>query len=299
MNEHAALPVYVFPGRRLAIEDYRPIIKSTVGGAEVEYSAQTMSDGERAAIYLAGRVFRARAGVLVVDEPETHLHSLLATRFWDALEASRPDVRFVYITHDLTFARSRREARYVLASPMDGLRPVDIAEGLTDDVAEILLGAASLSFYARRVVFCEGEIGDRDETLYGAWFNDRDTVVRAVGSSEMVQRCIAAVAGGWLVGNLRAVGVIDRDFHPAELLAALPTGTVALKVHEVESLYCLPGVVSAVAQHLHRPYDAASYLERLRASVNDAERHKVILRPRAPLGARGARFGASRVNPRP
>jgi ATPase subunit of ABC transporter with duplicated ATPase domains len=100
----------VFPGRRLVIDDYRPVIISTVYGDEVTYSAQTMSDGERAAIYLAGRVLRARASVLVIDEPETHLHSLLATQFWNALEAARPDVRFVYITHDLTFARSRRDA---------------------------------------------------------------------------------------------------------------------------------------------------------------------------------------------
>ena len=112
-----------------------------------------MSDGEKAALYLAGRVFSSDPGVLVVDEPETHLHALLAVRLWNALEDARPDIRFVYVTHDLTFALSRHKARFVLASPTEGLRTLDVSAELPDDVAEALLGSASLSFYASRVVF--------------------------------------------------------------------------------------------------------------------------------------------------
>ena len=267
----------VFPGRQFSIEDYRPVIKSTVPGEEFEYSAQTMSDGERAAIYLAGRVLRAQPGVLVVDEPETHLHSLLAARFWDELEKSRPDVRFVYITHDLTFARSRREARYVIASPVDGLKAIDMADGVPDDVAEILLGTASLSFYARRIVLCEGGADDRDAALYGVWFNDRDTVVRPVGGSDMVRRCMSALQAGGLIANLEAIGIIDRDFHSDRYLGTLTGGLHVLPVHEVESLYCLPGVVSAVAAHLHKTFDESGYVARLKQGVSDTERHKVIL----------------------
>jgi len=267
----------VFPGRELAIDDYRLIIKSKISGEAVQYAAQTMSDGERTAIYLAGQVLRAQPGVLVVDEPETHLHSILAARFWDELEKARPDVRFVYITHDLTFARSRRGASYVLASPVDGLKVVDIADGLSDDVAEILLGTASLSFYARRVVLCEGEADDRDAGLYSAWFNDRDTIVRAVGGSDMVQRCMSALRVGGLIGNLKAIGIIDRDFYSDEQLAALPAALSPLPLHEVESLYCLPDVVCAVAGHLKKSFDSAGYLEGLRQSVSNQERHKVIL----------------------
>jgi hypothetical protein len=266
-----------FPGRKLVIEDYRPIIKSTTSGTEVEYSAQTMSDGERTAIYLAGRVFRAQEGILIVDEPENHLHSHLASRLWDEFEDARPDLRFVYITHDLTFARSRRNATYVIASPLEGLRSVDLGADLPDDVAEVLLGAASVSFHARRAIFCEGGRGDRDDALYRSWFNDRDTVVQPVGSSEMVHRCISALSEGRMIGNLQTVGIIDRDFHTDEYLAALPDGIVVLPFHEVESLYCLPRVVEAIAAHTQRAFDEADYLTRLRGSINATERQKVVL----------------------
>ena len=110
--------------------------------------------------------------------PETHLHSLLAVRVWNALEIARPDMRFVYVTHDLTFALSRRDARFVLASPTAGLRSIDLEPTLPADVTEALLGSASLSFYASRVVFCEGELTSLDYRLYGAWFRGPDTVVR-------------------------------------------------------------------------------------------------------------------------
>ena len=266
-----------FPDRELVIEDYRPIIKSTTSGTDVSYSAQTMSDGERTAIYLAGRVFRAQEGVLIIDEPENHLHSHLAGRLWDEFEDARPDLRFVYITHDLTFARSRRNAAFVIASPLNGLRSVDLGGDLPDDVAEVLLGAASVSFHARRAIFCEGGKGDRDDALYRAWFNDRDTVVQAVGSSEMVYRCISALSDGRMISNLQTVGIIDRDFHTDQYLAALSDGMFVLPFHEVESLYCLPGVVEAVATHTQKPFDEIDYLTQLRGSVTTAEGRKVVL----------------------
>jgi hypothetical protein len=266
-----------FPDRMLVIEDYRPIIKSTTTGTEVEYSAQTMSDGERTAIYLAGRVFRAQEGVLVVDEPENHLHSHLAGRLWDEFEDARPDLRFVYITHDLTFARSRRNAKYVIASPADGLQTMEISADLSDDVAEVLLGAASMSFHARRAIFCEGGKEDRDASIYRSWFSDRETVVEAVGSSEIVHRCISALSSSRMIGNLQAIGIIDRDFHTDEYLAALPEGMFVLPFHEVESLYCLPGIVSAVAVHTQKAFDEADYLARLRGSISEVEQQKVIL----------------------
>lgn len=266
-----------FPDRKLVIEDYRPIIRSTTSGEAVEYSAQTMSDGERTAIYLAGRVFRAQEGVLIIDEPENHLHSHLAGRLWDEFEEARPDLRFVYITHDLSFARSRRNATYVIASPSNGLEAVNLGTDLPDDVAEVLLGAASVSFHARRAIFCEGGKNDRDAALYRAWFNDRDTVVEAVGSSEMVHRCISVLSGGRMIRNLQAVGIIDRDFHTDEYLGALPDGMFVLPFHEVESLYCLPRVVAAVAVHTQKAFDDVDYLTRLRGSITAAERKKVVL----------------------
>lgn len=267
----------VFPGRELHWRDWKPLIRNRTTGAEVEYTGNQMSDGEKAALYLAGRVFSMDSGILVVDEPETHFHSLLAVRLWNALEAERPDIRFVYVTHDLTFALSRRVPHFVLASPTQGLRTIDISARLPPDVAEALLGSASLSFYASRVVFCEGELTSLDASLYGAWFSGPDTVVRPVGSCERVLRCVDALANSGVASALAVVGLIDHDYHPDEFLASLPSGAQALGVHEIESLVSLPGVVAAVCAHLARGFDEMAYVKALASTVTEDQRQQIII----------------------
>jgi ATPase subunit of ABC transporter with duplicated ATPase domains len=204
----------IYPGRKLRWRDWRPMVASTVTGSEVEYTANQMSDGEKAALYVAGRAFSAESGVLVIDEPETHFHSRLAVNLWNELEDARPDLRFVYVTHDLPFALSRPKAQYVIANPTSGLRSLELEDGLPDDVAEALLGSATLSFYASRVIFYKGRDGSLDKMLYEAWFNGVDTVVRPVEDCQTVIRCVDAVQASGIARGLlpRLVDGSGRGF---------------------------------------------------------------------------------------
>jgi hypothetical protein len=267
----------VFPGRELRWRDWKPLILNDTSGSSVEYSGNQMSDGEKAILYLAGRVFSSDPGILVVDEPETHLHSLLAVRLWNVLEESRPDIRFIYVTHDLTFALSRHNAHFVLASPTAGLRSIEFEPTLPTDVTEALLGSASFSFYASRIIFCEGETGGVDSRLYGAWFSGPDTVVRPVGSCHRVIRCVDALANSGVVSALAVAGIIDGDYHPDSFKTSLPPAVTVLKVHEVESLLCLPQVVAAVCDHVSQPFNETTYRAALASAVSEAQRHQVII----------------------
>ncbi|MBV9484820.1 MAG: ATP-binding protein [Frankiaceae bacterium] len=241
-----------------------------------EYSAWQMSDGEKAALYLAGRALSSDPqAVLLVDEPETHFHSLLAIEFWNAIEAARPDLRIIYSTHDMMFATSRRGAQYLLANPKDGLTPVDLDND--GQVAALLLDTASLSFYSKRIVFCEGDETSLDKRLYSAWFDTQTTVVRPVGSCESVLHCVSALKRSNLISNLEVIGIIDRDYHSDERLGALSNGAVAVGVHEVETMFALPGVVGAVAKHLGQAFDVAAYRAVIVNAYKDADRHRVTL----------------------
>lgn len=277
----------VFPGRSLGIVDWKPTVSNESTGVSVAYSGNQMSDGEKSALYLAGRVFTFDGGLLVVDEPETHFHSLLAIRFWNALEKARPDIRFVYVTHDLTFAISRKSPVFVLASPTRGLRVLELESGLPNDVATTLLGSASLSFYASRVVFCEGTEDGFDAVLYNAWFFGQDTIVRPVEGYEAVIRCVQALNQPGITMSLQAVGIIDRDYRNDALISALPNGTMALRVHEIESLFCLPEVVRAVAAHLNQGFDELAYGNALSETVDaNQERSIVVQRWKAAIEPR-------------
>jgi hypothetical protein len=267
----------VFPGRELHWSDWKPLIKNRSTGSEVTYSGNQMSDGEKAALYLAGRVFSSEPGVLVVDEPETHLHSLLAARLWNALEQARPDIRFVYVTHDLNFAMSRKNATFVLASPTAGLRTIDLSDSLPDDVAEALLGSASLSFFASRVVFCEGESASYDGQVYESWFNGPDTVVKPVGNCQRVLRCVDAVSTSGIAAALAAAGILDSDYHPDAFRTSLSSNLTMLRVHEIESLLALPDVVASICKHLAAPFNPDAYRVALAGTVTDQQARQVAV----------------------
>ncbi|MCA3181374.1 MAG: ATP-dependent nuclease [Burkholderiales bacterium] len=236
----------VFPGRSIAFTDFTARVTNEYLGSTT-YTAKHMSDGERTGLYLAGRVFDSAHPVVIVDEPETHFHSRLAVRFWDALESLSPSKRFVYVTHDLNFALSRRDAATVLVRPnQPPERVVPGASLPSDDVASIL-GAASFSVYASRLIFCEGrEEKSLDQELLRAWFSDRETALIPVGGCENVKRCTAAFQTKSVVSGFAASGIVDRDHWPDELLTGLANVHV-LPVHEIESLYVLKAVYSAIA----------------------------------------------------
>ena len=280
LEEIQSLWVKFFPGRELTFKDYLPQVTNLNGpdGVAVTYSAWEMSDGEKAALYLAGRALTAaKDAVLVIDEPETHLHSLLAIQLWDAIQAARPSLRLIYATHDMTFAASRDSAHFLLAHPEHGLSDIRLADDV-GELAAIMLGAATLSFYANKVVFCEGESDGTDHRFYAAWHNSNDTVVQAVGGSDVVVRSVQSLAASSIVTNLDVQGIIDRDYRSEANIGSMPDGVGVLPVNEVETLFCLPGVVERLASHLGvEDFDIAGYRQSLVDAYKAGDRDDVAL----------------------
>jgi ABC-type molybdenum transport system ATPase subunit/photorepair protein PhrA len=273
LDELEILWTRLFPGRRIKIDDWTPRIHTDAAGPTQEYPVNQMSDGEKMAFLLSGRVLTVESSLLVVDEPELHLHPELATRLWDVLEDERPHVTFVYVTHSLPFALSRRRAQYVIARPGSQLETVEIDSALPEDVVMDLMGSATLSIHASRLVFVEGEAGSHDARLYRAWFLGSDTVVRSLGSCHQVVQCVAGMTGSSITAGLEAVGIVDFDFRP---LTWAPPEVNVLPLHEIESMLVHPDVVTAVAKHLGCDFDRQEYEQTLRAAVTDEHRRRVV-----------------------
>jgi hypothetical protein len=238
----------LFPTHKLEIGGFFPKVKR-IETPDSSYRLRQMSDGERTILYMLARVLTADGGLILVDEPELHMHSRLATKFWDEAEKLRPDCRFAYITHDLHFALSRRRARFLVVKPDSTVQEVLLSD-VPSSIASDVLGAATLPFYARRVVLFEGAPGQGFAgELFGVWFDDGETFAIAAGGRDAV---CAAVAGLKSVGVTSAeiVGVVDRDFYSDEALVALPDGVRVLSLHEIESVLCDRRVVDAIAAHL-------------------------------------------------
>lgn len=250
----------LFPGRRISFKGYTPKVTSEYVTGESEYSAQSMSDGERVALYLAGRVLEAKSGVIVIDEPEVHFHSRLAMHFWDELETLRPDCRFVYITHDLQFSRSRSPSGYLIVKPGVDPQVVSVEEAIPPDIVEDILAAASFSIYAKRVIFCEGDESSYDQKLYRAYFSGRGDAVVPVGACQEVVKCTTAFSDAGFVEGMQAIGIVDRDYLPDSYLNSFPKDIHLLPAHEIESLFCLRSLFFAIAGHLGKSSGEANRL---------------------------------------
>ncbi|WP_161565226.1 AAA family ATPase [Campylobacter jejuni] len=79
-----------------------------------------MSDGERAILYLIMYVLCIEEKIILIDEPELHLHPSLTNKLWDVLEKHRQDCLFIYITHDLNFASSHTNSDKFWIKSYDG-----------------------------------------------------------------------------------------------------------------------------------------------------------------------------------
>jgi ABC-type cobalamin/Fe3+-siderophores transport system ATPase subunit len=237
-----------FPGRIINI-DYEPKVRRIKkDGSVAEYSIAQMSEGERTALYLTARVVSCQSTMMVVDEPETFFHPLLARNLWNDLETEAPKIRFVYITHDIPFALSRKGARFAIARSEDAAELLPPTSSIPNDVIADVLGAASFAISASRLIFCEGTSDSLDIPILSAWHNCPKTAVVPVGGCNAVRECVSVFRGGQVTGGVDAFGYVDRDGWPDAQLAADPH-VKAHAVSEIEGLFCLEPVFKALAKY--------------------------------------------------
>lgn len=236
-----------FPGRKIKV-DYQPMVERTRPDATVAtYSISRMSEGERTAFYLIARVVSCTKTTLVVDEPETFFHPLLARRLWDDLESEAPNIRFIYITHDIAFALSRKSARFAIARSESTAELLPPTSSIPPDVISEVLGAASFSISASRLIFCEGQAHSLDLPILSAWHNCLKTAIVPVGSCNSVRECVSVFRADQITSGLQAFGYIDRDNWPDQYLASEPY-VKAHAVSEIEGFFCIENVFLALAK---------------------------------------------------
>jgi hypothetical protein len=225
-----------------------------VDGSGSSYPISNMSDGEKGAFLLASEALLSPPGsVLLIDEPERHLHRSISSDFIVALMLERPDCGFVLFTHDLDLLGKLDPSTTTVCTVTGASWSDSVAGGwalqlepgpldVPDAVRHAILGGRS------NLLFVEGEVSSLDFPLYRLIFPDRTVV--ACGGSEGVRRAVSgleeAQAFHWVDGR----GVLDGDARSAHEIAALATKKIlVLPVNEVENLYYLSWIVDAVADH--------------------------------------------------
>lgn len=237
----------VFPQRQIVFETAK--VKAFDQGRE--YQAKFMSDGERVALYLIAQCLLAPRDItIVIDEPEIHLHKTIMTRLWDTIERYCEDKCLVYITHDLDFAASRKEATKIWVKAYHGENTLDFEllptdENIPEDLMIAVIGNR------KPVLFVEGEKTSYDFQLYQQVYADK-YIVSAHNCIKVIE--LTKAFNNERIRNIHRLdvkGLIDRDYlSQSEIDAYAQFGIATLNVAEVENLYLLEPILRIVAEYM-------------------------------------------------
>ena len=225
----------------------------------ISYGMEQMSDGERNAVILAANVLTVSPGtVLLIDEPERHLHRSIIAPLLSALFARRQDCAFVVSTHEIALPIANPKARVLVVRSCQwqgnkaNAWDVEVLEPnapLPEDLKRDILGTR------RRVLFVEGTANSLDLPLYGALFSELSVVPK--GSCNDVISAVNGLRSSQEHHRVEAFGLIDRDDRQLDETEKLAeSGTFALSVCSVESLYYCSDAIEAVA---HRQAESLGY----------------------------------------
>lgn len=243
----------IFPQRELKYGDYSfYAVDPSLPDAE-EYSATKMSDGERAALYFIAQVLCVpKNKILLVDEPELHLHKSLMNRLWTALEGYREDCLFIYITHDTQFASMHLSSEKYWVKSYVGKNKWDFQKLEQQDLPEDLL--LDLLGNRKNVLFVEGEKGSYDSQIYPLLY--RDYYVIPCGSCTQVIARTKAFNKTEMLHHYSVYGIIDRDYRSDyEIDTYKKDHIFTINVAEVENLFITEDIIKEVAKVLGRDAD--------------------------------------------
>lgn len=242
----------VMPQRQLVLDKF--VVKAKFG--EELYKGGEMSDGERVCLYLMTQCLLAPDNyIIVIDEPELHLHLSIMKRLWDEIENHCPNKTFVYITHNLKFATSRVNAAKIWVKSFEGhdkwdLSIIDKDESIPDELLLEILGTRS------PVLFVEGEKSSYDIALYKEIFEDYHVV--ACHNCQKVIELTKALNNEKVksLHSYEVKGLIDHDFLSEEEIKSYNRQNIyTTKVSEVENLFLIEPLIKLAAKQIGEESD--------------------------------------------
>ena len=234
----------VLPTRELVIGGGK--VEAKHRGAPQAYPAREMSDGERVIFYLIGEALCVpNGGLFIVDEPELHLHRAVQARLWDAIEAERPDCVFVYLTHDLDFAASRKGGTLVWLREYTNeswdSNTVPPSEGFSEPMLLEVLGSR------KPILFMEGDKGSLDYFVYGKVYPEWTPI--PCGSCDEVVHATASFETMKNLHSNKCRGFVDADARSMDAVSVSKESNVdALPFAEIENLFLTEPVIRYAAK---------------------------------------------------
>ena len=233
----------------ISVQRNEQIVASKSGSSP--YSIAELSDGERSALLIAANVLTVVDGTLIlIDEPERHLHRSIISPLLTLLFDRRSDCAFIISTHDVMLPLDNRGARTLLIrsctctdssfTAWDADLVAPNAE-IDDELKKDILGAR------RKLLFIEGTDQSLDKPLYSLVFPNVSVVAKS--GCRDVEQAVSGIRGADDMHWVHAFGIVDNDRRTASDIDRLKAkGIYALSVFSVESIYYHPDIQRRVAE---------------------------------------------------
>jgi len=232
----------------IGIEERQKVVAKKNGGTP--YSIAELSDGERNAFLIAADVLTAKPGtLLLIDEPERHLHRSIISPLLTLLFQRRSDCTFVISTHELMLPIDNPTAATLL------IRSCEYAGSTAKSwAADMLPAGAPLEEGLKldvlggrqKIIFIEGRVQSLDAPLYSLLFPQVSIIPKS--SCRDVEYAVRGLREAETKHWVKAWGIVDSDRRGTEHLDKLRQfGIFALAHFSVEALYYHPWIIRRVA----------------------------------------------------
>jgi len=257
----------IFSHRTIDIKDGKVIATLK----DFEYEGRAMSDGERVTLYLIAQCLCVPEDkIIIIDEPEIHLHRSIMDKLWTSIEAERKDCFFIYITHDTQFAATHKNSEKLWIKNYDGIN-WNFEEIKDSNLPEQLL----LDILGNRkpVLFVEGTSDSYDTKLYSEIY--KNYYIIPCGSCSSVIAQTKSMNANEQLHHLKCYGIIDRDYrNDYEIEVYKRDNIFALEVAEVENLFLTEELLCVVNKIME--FDNNSRIENIKKYIIEERFAKTI-----------------------
>lgn len=200
------------------------------------YSVNSLSDGEKAVLYYMLQIlFVPKESFVFIDEPETYLNSTISDRLWDTLEAERQDVKFIYISHNVSFISSRKNTDILWIKNFSYPNTWELKELTDTELPRELI--SELAGTQKPVIFVEGTISSLDYTVFTSMFKESAIVFPVEGHLNVINYT-RAYNKNKVFNSGKAFGIIDNDLRAQDEINNFEKeGIYTLPFNEIEMLY--------------------------------------------------------------
>lgn len=233
----------------ISVRQNEQVVASKSGS--VHYSIAELSDGGRNALLIAANVLTVKEGtLLLIDEPERHLHRSIISPLLSLLFAKRPDCAFIISTHDVMLPLDNPGSRTLLIRDCTYTNSsvtswdadlVPSGAEIDNDLKKDILCAR------RKLLFIEGNEQSLDKPLYSLVFPNVSVVAKS--NCRDVEHAVSGIRDAGDLHWVHAFGIVDNDRRTqADIDRLSAKGIYAVSVFSVESIYYHPDIQGRVVE---------------------------------------------------